>query len=40
MNRQIAWGYADREPEETSLKVAKKYPSKQTFPCPKCEKVD
>lgn len=31
--------YTEREPEETSLKVAKKYPSKQTFPCPKCPKI-
>ena len=30
----------DRTPEMTTLKVAKKYPSKQKFPCPKCPKVN
>jgi len=29
----------DRAPEECTIKVAKKYPSKQKFPCPKCDKV-
>ena len=31
--------YTERIPEDTTLKVAKKYPSKQAFPCPKCPKV-
>jgi len=31
--------YTDRAPEETTIKVAKKYPSKQKFPCPKCPKI-
>ena len=31
--------YTERIPEDTTLKVAKKYPSKQAFPCPKCDKV-
>jgi hypothetical protein len=31
--------YTERIPEGTTLKVAKKYPSKQAFPCPKCDKV-
>ena len=29
----------DKTPEVTTLKVAKKYPSKQKFPCPKCPKI-
>ena len=29
----------DKMPEQTTLKVAKKYPSKQKFPCPKCPKI-
>jgi len=29
----------DKQPEETTLRVAKKYQSKQKFPCPKCDKV-
>ena len=31
--------YCDKMPEMTTLKVAKKYPSKQKFPCPKCPKI-
>ncbi|XP_023321492.1 protein bfr2 [Eurytemora carolleeae] len=31
--------YTDRIPEETTIKVAKKYPSKNKFPCPKCPKI-
>eukprot|EP00090_Calanus_glacialis_P001544 TRINITY_DN11118_c0_g1_i2.p1 TRINITY_DN11118_c0_g1~~TRINITY_DN11118_c0_g1_i2.p1 ORF type:complete len:811 (+),score=305.27 TRINITY_DN11118_c0_g1_i2:123-2555(+) len=36
-----AWlnNYTERQPEGTTLKVAKKYPSKQKFPCPKCPKI-
>jgi len=36
-----AWlnSFAERQPEGTTLKVAKKYPSKQKFPCPKCPKI-
>jgi len=36
-----AWlnSYTERQPEGTTLKVAKKYPSKQKFPCPKCPKI-
>jgi len=36
-----AWlnNYTERQPEATTLKVAKKYPSKQKFPCPKCPKI-
>ena len=36
-----AWldSYTERAPEATTLKVAKKYPSKQKFPCPKCPKI-
>jgi len=36
-----AWlnNYTERQPEMTTLKVAKKYPSKQKFPCPKCPKI-
>ena len=30
---------SNKTPELTSLKVAKKYPSKQKFPCPKCPKI-
>ena len=30
---------SDKTPEITTLKVAKKYPSKQKFPCPKCPKI-
>ena len=29
----------EKAPELTTLKVAKKYPSKQKFPCPKCPKI-
>ena len=31
--------YCEKMPELTTLKVAKKYPSKQKFPCPKCPKI-
>ena len=31
--------YCEKMPEITTLKVAKKYPSKQKFPCPKCPKI-
>ena len=31
--------YCEKMPEMTTLKVAKKYPSKQKFPCPKCPKI-
>lgn len=36
-----AWlnNYTERQPEGTTLKVSKKYPSKQKFPCPKCPKI-
>lgn len=41
-NKEISdWlnNYDDKQPEETTLRVAKKYESKQKFPCPKCDKV-